>query len=145
MPGVWRAIHAKAGRWRTAALLLEAVPGADAHPAAEAQGGRQRPGFGGAGRPFPDAELILEEIAERIAAEAAALPRICPWCVATLANGGEAFCGDYCREEYLRKIMPPKGREQVAPSRPAPPATRRAMIIAPRASEARRRAQQAAP
>jgi hypothetical protein len=84
------------------------VPAAGARRATEAS--RERPGAGGAARPFHDDDLILEVIAERIAAAAAAMPRICPWCVATLANGS-AFCSDICREDYRRKLMPkPEGR-----------------------------------
>jgi hypothetical protein len=87
--------------------LQPAVPAAGAlRPPAAAAQGCERPGAGGAVRPFPDsADELIEEIAERIAREAAAMPRICPWCVVTLANGA-AFCSPTCQEDYHRKLMP---------------------------------------
>jgi hypothetical protein len=109
MPGVRRAIHAEAGRWCTAALLLEAVPGADPHRAAEAQGGHERPGLGGAGGPFPDAaepdDAVIEAVLDRIVAAAEARSQFCPWCLARLENCS-AFCSPVCEEDYRRKLMP---------------------------------------
>ena len=54
---------------------------------------------------IPDDELIIEELAERIAREVEARPPACLWCVATLANGS-AFCSPTCQEDYHRKLMP---------------------------------------
>jgi hypothetical protein len=120
MRTVRRGIHAAAARWSAAVVLQSAVPAAGAHGEAEAQGGRERPGPGGAGRPFckttdpDDADVILEQIAERIAAEAEAMPRVCPWCISMLSNGA-AFCSPVCQEDYHRKLMPrpQRGGERV--------------------------------
>jgi hypothetical protein len=73
-------------------------------------GSARRPGGGGAGRPFPDAEApddadVIEAVLERIVAEAEERSRFCPWCLARLENGS-AWCGDVCREDYTRKLMP---------------------------------------
>jgi hypothetical protein len=107
--GVRRGVRAAALR-AAAPLLLAAVPAAGARQAA-ARGVSERPGPGGAGRPFceaadSDPDVILEQIAERIAAEVEARPPACLWCLARLTNCS-AFCGDVCREDYHRKLMPP--------------------------------------
>jgi hypothetical protein len=102
--------------WRSGAeVLLAAVSAAGAHRAAAAARARERPGPGGAVRPFhesePDDDLILEALAERIAREAEALPRICPWCVKTLANGS-AWCDGECEREWRRRLMPLPHRDE---------------------------------
>jgi hypothetical protein len=76
--------------------------------------------------------------------EAEAMPRVCPWCCATLPADTEGCCDPYCREQYERKLMPRRGDEQVQIRRPASPATVRAMAEASRQSLARRRWMKAA-
>jgi hypothetical protein len=91
------------------------VSATGAHSAAEAQGGSERAGRGGAARPFPDPdELILEAIAERIAAEVEARSQFCPWCLTRLTNCS-GFCNDICRDGYA-KLMPPPMRGRACPS-----------------------------
>jgi hypothetical protein len=86
-------------------VLQPAMPAAGARREAEARGSCQRPGAGGAARPFPGDDELIEELAERIAREVEARPPACAWCVKTLANGA-LFCSDVCSESYAQKLMP---------------------------------------
>jgi hypothetical protein len=115
-------------------LLAElSAPGARRAAAGEACGGRP-----GGRRPFPDDDDLIDEIAARIAAEAASLRKICPWCVATLKNG-EAFCSPYCAEMYEKRLMPAIGDERIGISRPAPRESVAALHLAGKAARDERR------
>jgi hypothetical protein len=110
---MWRALRAAATRWSGAEVLFAAVPSASARREAEAEGGCEWPsGPGGAARPFPDADVILEQIAERIAAEVEARPPACLWCLARL-NNGAAFCSPTCQGRF-----PPRPRPGKTPLKP---------------------------
>jgi hypothetical protein len=100
---VRRALRTAALR-STAPLLLAAVPAAGARCEAAARGA-QRPGGGGAGGPFPGDDLIIEQIAERIARDVEARPPACAWCCRSLSNGS-AWCGDECEREWRKRLMP---------------------------------------
>jgi hypothetical protein len=84
-----------------------------------------------------DDDALIEELVERIVAEAEAMPRVCPWCCATLGDESAGFCNSHCAEQYRRKILPRPGREQTSIARPAPAATRKAMALAVRAGRDR--------
>jgi hypothetical protein len=88
--------------------------------------------------------VIIDAIAARIAAEAEALHRICPWCCVTLGDDGP-FCSPYCAEQYERRLMPRSGVERIGLSRPASPKMVRAMHLAGRATRDRKLWQHAHP
>jgi hypothetical protein len=86
------------------------MPGEGAY--GEAEAAHQRPGQGGAGRPFPDSDDdLIEAIAERIAATVETMPKACRWCVRTLANGS-AWCDGECEREWRKRLMPHPHRDE---------------------------------